>query len=310
VESMQDAASENSGAVGRETFGWDTAKADALATQLAGYPGPSYKRAYLEGLLTSGRSLLASGNARTAAYCLGKVEAGLREAEAAASAAAALAAADAAQTQVDSDDESGSRSDGAGEGEAGPEADATVATPTAGESAKPRKPRAPRKPKAVGKSVLERLRVDWREQRLRQAQDILSRHGSRLTTLERKAYLDSLTKWNKAVQDAAGSPAASSAARRADHALLDLRRRLYARILKSQKAHIVRLSRPAGSLALVQVHEQFPGPIGPYNDRQNLEGVLTLLAGADPAWVEEFLELYQGLSDLQALIPTVRPDRT
>lgn len=255
---------------------WDNSRVEALSTKLAGYPGPLYKRAYFQGLLGSGLSLLASGNARTAAYCLDKVEAGLRE-----------AAEIKAVCEADGEE--------------------VVATEVpASHPASPSRSRATRKPKAAGKSALERLRVDWREQRLRQAEDILTRHGSRLTSLERKAYRESLTKWSKAVADAAGSPAASSAARRADHALLDLRRRLYARILKSQKAHIIRLTRPAGSLALVQVHEQFSGPIGPYNDRQNLEGVLTLLAGADPAWVEEFLELYQGLSDLQALIPTVR----
>jgi hypothetical protein len=281
---------------------WDATRADALAAQLAGYPGPAFRRAYFEGLLGSGRTLLAAGNARTAAYCLDKVEAGLREALAAAEAARAKAAAEAeAQVAEEAADDSSDTVET-------PESAAT--SDSASGPAKPRKPRAPRKPKAAGKSALERLRADWREERLRKAQDILARHGSRLTTLERKAYLDSLTKWHKAVQDAAGSPAASSAARRADHALLDLRRRLYGRILKSQKAHIVRLSRPAGSLALVQVHEQFPGrPIGPYNDRQNLEGVLNLLAGADPAWVEEFLELYKGLADLKALIPSLRPDR-
>lgn len=250
--------------------GWDAGRAELLAGRFADFPGPAYKRAYLEGLLRSGQAFLQSGNARSAAYCLDKVEGALEEAEA----LFAKSAHDTAQ------------------------ASAVRAAEAAGAEAASRGGRSSKPP-------LEQLRADWRADRLRKAEDILSKHGPRLTTLERRAYAESLTKWEKAVRDAADSPAASSAARRADHALLDLRRRLYGRILKSQRAHLVRRG-GGGSLALVQVHQQFPGPIGPYNDRQNLEGVLTLLAQADPAWVEEFLELYKGLADLKALIG-VRP---
>jgi hypothetical protein len=42
---------------------------------------------------------------------------------------------------------------------------------------------------------------------------------------------------------------------------------------------------------------------GPYNDRSNLEELLSVLGAADPAWVEEFLELYGDLIALSALLP-------
>ncbi len=150
-------------------------------------------------------------------------------------------------------------------------------------------------PEAGRAAPLDGLRARWREERVRDAASVLERHGRRLTALERKAYRDGLAKWNRTL---AGS--GEAAARRADLALSDLRRRLYGRILKSQKAVLVRRSGPG----FVPVQAQFAGPIGPYNDRQNLEGVLGLLAQGDPAWVEEFLELYQGLADLKALLPS------
>lgn len=147
---------------------------------------------------------------------------------------------------------------------------------------------------AGGGSPLDGLRARWREERVRKAASVLERHGRRLTALERKAYRESLAKWTRGLEGGG-----EAMARRADHALSDLRRRLYGRILKAQKSVLVRRSGPG----FVPVQAQFAGPIGPYNDRQNLEGVLGLLAQGDPAWVEEFLELYQGLADLKALLP-------
>lgn len=229
------------------------ARGDALAAKLAGYPGPAYRRAYLDGLLRSGLGFLRSGDARSAAYCLDKVEAALG----AAGAPASLA-------------------------ETGGDAAAGTA-PGAGGANGP----GPGRP-------LDRLRARWREERALKAVATLERHGRRLTPLERRAYREGLAKWAKAAE--AGG---ESAARRADHALLDLRRRLYGRILKSQRAVLVRRSGPG----FEPVQARFAGPIGPYNDRQNLEGVLALLAQADPAWVEEFLELYRGLAGLKAMLP-------
>jgi hypothetical protein len=40
---------------------------------------------------------------------------------------------------------------------------------------------------------------------------------------------------------------------------------------------------------------------GPYNDRYNLEELLGVIGTADPAWVEEFMELYGGLMALNVL---------
>lgn len=251
-------------------------RGEALAGKLAGYPGPAYRRAYLEGLLRSGMGFLRSGNARSADYCLGKVEAAVQEA---ASAAASAAAGEESPVE-----------DAPGDGMA------DTGAPGAAVSAPGRRVPAAARDR---RSPLERLNSRWREERFLKAAAILERHGRRLTALERRAYRESLAKWSRAHEP--GQPA--SAARRADHALLDLRRRLYGRILRSQKAGLA----PRGARALVPVHEQFPGPIGPYNDRQNLEGVITLLAEADPAWVEEFLDLYRGLAALRALIPSHRP---
>lgn len=162
---------------------------------------------------------------------------------------------------------------------------------------------------------LEALRLRWREERVRKAEAVLERHGPRLSSLERRMYREGLAKWSKPSQapsegtsegSAQASPQLAAATEsRADNAILELRRRLYGRILKTQKAEMSR--RPGGrALALVPVHEAFPGrPVGPYNDRHNLEGVINLLAQADPAWVEEFLELYRKLAGLKGMIPAL-----
>ena len=128
---------------------------------------------------------------------------------------------------------------------------------------------------------------------------MLEKHGRRLTSLERGPT-------GKAWRSGR-SPAGASAEARVESAvrgapilaLIDLRRRLYGASSRSQKAGLVRRGGPI----FVPVQAQFAGPIGPYNDRQNLEGVLNLLAQGDPAWVEEFLELYRGLAGLKAMLP-------
>lgn len=243
-----------------EDIARDKERGQALVGKLAGYPGPAWRRAYLDGLLRSGLDFLENGNRRTAAYCLDKVEAALAAAEAAPAPAAPTAAA----------------------------------------------PSSPAK-------ALEEVRARWREDRVKQVESVLEKHGSQLSSLERKAYRDSLIKWTspeakaRAARVAAPGALVGSAAEalfsetRLDYALQDLRKRLYGRILKTQKAVLAR--RRGGRPALARIHEQHSGPIGPYNDRQNLEGVLTLLAEADPAWVDEFLELYHGLASLRGLLP-------
>lgn len=157
---------------------------------------------------------------------------------------------------------------------------------------------------------LEALRQRWREERIRKAEAVLERHGPRLSSLERRMYRESLAKWSKpsrSSSEGASQPSAHLAAAsdsRADYALQELRRRLYGRILKTQKADMSRRS-GGRALALVPAREEFPGPVGPYNDRHNLEGVLNLLVQADPAWVEEFLDLYRKLAGLKGLLPAL-----
>jgi hypothetical protein len=40
-----------------------------------------------------------------------------------------------------------------------------------------------------------------------------------------------------------------------------------------------------------------------------MEDLLSLIADADAAWVQEFLDLYRGLADLQGLVPGIAPAR-
>jgi hypothetical protein len=49
--------------------------------------------------------------------------------------------------------------------------------------------------------------------------------------------------------------------------------------------------------------------VGPYHDRYNMEDLLTLIADADAAWVQEFLDLYRGLADIQGLLPGSVPPK-
>lgn len=157
-------------------------------------------------------------------------------------------------------------------------------------------------PRPSPRRALDDVRSRWREERFRKASEVLERHGRRLTGLERRVYRETLDKWTRSSQvtPELSAPSRSGFENRADAALLELRRRLYGRILKTQKADLVR--RSGRRKVAPRVEEVHAGrPIGPYNDRQNLEGVLALLSEADPAWVEEFLELYRGLAGLQVL---------
>lgn len=234
-------------------------RGEAIGEKLARYPGPAWRRAYLERLHRSGMDLLRAGNSRSAAYCLEKVAAALASLPEPASAAA----------------------DGPAAGASGPHSGPGQA--------------------------FNRVRAAWREDRVRRARAVLDRHGPRLSSLERKTYGESLEKWTQAKPRPAGPSAASlaSAEARLDHALLEIRRRLYGRILKIQKNSLAR--RSGMSRAPATLRESFGGVIGPYNDHHNLEGVLALLSDADAAWVEEFLELYRDLNGLKALIPTASP---
>jgi hypothetical protein len=148
-------------------------------------------------------------------------------------------------------------------------------------------------------NALERLRIRWREERLRKAGEVLERHGSRLSALERKAYRESIARLDKTT----GASPLRTVEIRTEAGIQELRRRLYGRILKAQKSRLA--GRSGRRRAMVSIRELHQGPVGPYNDRDNLEGVLRLLGEADPAWLEDFLELYRGLAGLKDMIPVL-----
>ena len=170
---------------------------------------------------------------------------------------------------------------------------------------------------SVSAPPLERLRRRWREEGLRGARDLLARHSRRLSPLENEAYGKRLARFASPEEpgdengvDARG--AKPSAGPRfesgipTDAAWMEFRRRLYRRILQSQKAALglgtVLPREPVGDGA---------GPqrlVGPYNDLHNLEGLLDFIAGMDPAWVEEFSSHYRDLSRLRVLL--AGPGRT
>jgi hypothetical protein len=198
----------------------------------------------------------------------------------------------------------------------------------------PRKPRA--KPKERPLTPTEIFRRNWRLDRIKDAEAILNRHGARLSALEFKAYRDKLDKLREAGVSAA--TAAGAKADRIDAGLQDLRTRLYGRVLKSQRlslrgrrmpmtlarlalAPADRSERPSAQPGLpplptrvapatapgtaVRLDPAWQPVIGPYNDRYNMEDLLSLIADADPAWVEEFLDLYRGLSGMQTLMQSI-----
>ncbi len=144
------------------------------------------------------------------------------------------------------------------------------------------------------------MRSRWREDRLGHAEKVLQTHGGRLSPLEKQSYRERLDK----LRQEAGQP---SQAGKSDAGLLDLRRRLYQRVLKAQKISLVlkrapAAARPAQRLRPSATPTAWQPVTGPYNDRSNLEELLSVIGGADPAWVEEFLELYGGLINLNALL--------
>jgi hypothetical protein len=202
-----------------------------------------------------------------------------------------------------------------------------------------RKPRA--KPKERPPTPTEIFRRNWRLDRIKDAETILNRHGARLSALEFGAYREKLDKLREAGLSAstmAASTAAAAKADRLDAGLQDLRTRLYGRVLKSQRlslrgqrmpmtlarlalAPADRSTRPSAQPGFpplptrvapatapgttVRVDPAWQPVIGPYNDRYNMEDLLGLIADADPAWVEEFLDLYRGLSGMQTLMQSI-----
>lgn len=257
----------------------------SLAGKLAGYAGPAYRKAYLSALLASAERFLAAGNSAGADYCLAKV------------AAEILAASES--------------------------------------------PERNRKREGGSETILpaERLRGQWRLDRIRGAEHVLARHGDRLSALEKRTFREKLGKLLRATlgpdyateydSDGGGAeqaPPENLGADKADSMLLDLRRRLYGRVLSARKVALKRKRMPVslariaivpplagtqGESALAVIPGAASAPampaIGPYNDRYNMEDLLSLVAGADPTWVEEFLELYRGLGDIRGLMAAVPP---
>jgi len=164
---------------------------------------------------------------------------------------------------------------------------------------------APAHPSEPPLGASDGMRSRWREDRLGQAEKVLHIHGARLSPLEKQSYRERLDK----LRHEAGQP---SQAVKSDAGLLDLRRRLYQRVLKAQKISLVlkrapAAARPAPRLRPSATAAAWQQVTGPYNDRSNLEELLSVIGGADPAWVEEFLELYGGLINLNALLNPAAP---
>ena len=286
---------------------------EKLAGKLARYPGPRYRKAYLADLLASGNRFRVAGNARGAGYCFAKVAQALASVPGGPDMPEAAGPAEAdgmdasASTDLSSDLSSGPK-------------------PAA---SKPRAPRAKAPEKPI--SPTERFRRQWRLERIKDAEQVLFRHSDRLSALEKQSYGERLER----MRQSALAITTSAQSDRLDAGLLDLRRRLYQRVLKSQKISLSRrrmpvtLARlalppaqpaprnPSGLPALpappeakagrkkavppaakVQVDSQWQPVTGPYNDRYNMEELLSLIAEADAAWVQEFLDLFRGLAGL------------
>jgi hypothetical protein len=320
---------------------------DGLAAKLARYPGPAWRKAYLAKLLENGRRFETAGNERAALYCFSKVGEGIEAAaEAAESDETESLETESLETETAVHAESGAATedDGTREAEGGVTARAGDASAAkAGTAAdRPRKPRAQRKPKEKPLTATEKFRREWRLQHIKDAENVLARHGGRLSALEAKSYRERLEK----LRQTGLAAATSSQSDRADAGILDLRRRLYQRVLKSQRislAHrhspvtLERLALPparpgakpgqapgpslpaivapapkakgkaAGKAVQVQTEAEWQAVVGPYNDRYNMEELLVLIAENDAAWVQEFLELYRNLAGVQDLISAIVP---
>ncbi len=151
-------------------------------------------------------------------------------------------------------------------------------------------------------SPLETLRHRLRKDRFSTVEAILRKQARRLSTLEKQIYREKLDAL-KSAGDAADTLAQAS---KSDDKLLDLRRKLYARILRAQKSEL--RSRRVRPTTVLKIQEPEDAPtskfvIGPYNDVYNLGDLLTLIGKTDSPWVEEFLDLYRNFGNLKGLTP-------
>jgi hypothetical protein len=110
--------------------------------------------------------------------------------------------------------------------------------------------------------------------------EMLQRHEARLSPAERETY-------RAALEGADAAPVS------------DLRRRLVDRLLRS-----ARYQRQGGSLAAWARHRPTAAvearPAGPYNDYQAVEEMVRRLAGQQPEWTAEFLDVYSGMRAVRA----------
>ncbi len=139
----------------------------------------------------------------------------------------------------------------------------------------------------------EAVKLKWRADRIQSFEKVFEKQASRLSPLEKTLYRDKIDKLNSKTPKG-----------KIDASLQNLRAQLYRRILKSQKVSLKKKNASGIATPNQAQHglqdlngSQHQGIIGPYNERYNYAEMLTFLSQADSAWVEEFLELYQGLQN-------------
>ncbi len=305
---------------------------ELLAAKLRIFDGPAYRKAYLTNLLESEKRFSDAGNTRSAAYCFEKV-------------AGELAHVEILDSSGNAPDEAspGVLGDGStSNSQPGIDAGSASVNESSPGSSSPKKKATPPK-----RSPMDLLRVRWRQERIKNAESILKAQSGRLSALEKQSFQEKLDKLS-ASED---GPHTRSQSAKLDKDLLDIRHRLYRRVLKAQKAvmrsrrldgprrhdgprrldgplrheetqsldsalprETVRSSDASIPLAaspalevaqkpLVSGAATLKGPlVGPYNDRYNLGDLLALMGRTDPAWVDEFLDLYRGLDEVKGVL--------
>ncbi len=242
-----------------------------LSDKLKQFSGPFYQKAYYANLLASGGALFEKGSEATGEYCFNKVANAISEFEA---------------LNFTSTSTSASTLDSA---EIKNQSKKDIFAP------------------------FENVKLKWRADRIQSFEKVFEKQSSRLSPLEKKLYRDKIDKLKPQDQDQVEGlehpkPAPLKIPKgKIDSSLQKLRAQLYRRILKSQKVSLKKKN-GSGRSTPNQVQQglqdlsasQHRGIIGPYNERFNYAEMLTFLSQADSAWVEEFLELYQGLQNFNS----------
>lgn len=122
----------------------------------------------------------------------------------------------------------------------------------------------------------------------RQTKSLVTRHGARLTPMERRTYLEQL--------DGEATGKASYWA---------IRRAIATRLIRSR----LNALRPPALKTQASAFDK-DMPVGPYNHRKTLEHALARLEGADPGWVRDFLRIYtEGLTSIGDLNVASKPQK-